>query len=129
MTEAVLAGTSRAPARCLVRSGPRRRADSATDVRAGRGRALESTENADPGAEPDATRGSEAAGGESDAERARAFENIRSAAKFFGVAMQETDWRQLGRRPRNGRTPEDRKESARKAAATRKRNERRQPDT
>ncbi|RBP12013.1 hypothetical protein DFR50_115120 [Roseiarcus fermentans] len=63
-----------------------------------------------------------------DADRARAFENIKSAARFFGVAMQETDWRQLGRRPHVGRTAEDRKASARKAV-TRKRGEPEPPET
>ena len=73
--------------------------------------------------------GSDQTVGADDAERARAFENIRRAAQFFGVDMQETDWRQLGRRPRARRTSEDRQESARKAASTRKRNERGRPET
>jgi hypothetical protein len=67
--------------------------------------------------------------GVSDAERELAFENIKSAAQFFGVDMKETDWRQLGRRPHTGRTAEDRKESARKAAATRKRKDAARPET
>jgi len=40
--------------------------------------------------------------------------------------MTETDWRQLGRRPSTGRTAEDRKESAREAAVTRRRREERE---
>jgi hypothetical protein len=35
--------------------------------------------------------------------------------------MTETDWTQLGTTPHTGRTAEDRKTSAREAAATRKR--------
>ena len=33
----------------------------------------------------------------SDADRDLAFANIHRAAKYFGVEMRETDWRQLGR--------------------------------
>ena len=43
----------------------------------------------------------------SDDERDLAFANIERAAEHFGVALAETDWAQLGRRPA-------------KAAATRK---------
>lgn len=68
--------------------------------------------------------GSDQSAGAGDADRARAFENIRRAAEFFGVDMQA-----LGRRPRARRTVEDRQESARKAAAARKRKERRPPET
>jgi len=32
----------------------------------------------------------------SDAEREVAFANIQKAAKYFGIEMHETDWRQLG---------------------------------
>jgi hypothetical protein len=39
-----------------------------------------------------------------DADRDLAFANIRKAAQHFGVQMKETDWRQLGSRPR-GRKP------------------------
>jgi hypothetical protein len=35
----------------------------------------------------------------SDADRDRAFANIRKAAEHFGVDVAETDWRQLGKRP------------------------------
>ncbi len=31
----------------------------------------------------------------SDAERDLAFANIRKAARYYGVEMRETDWRQL----------------------------------
>jgi hypothetical protein len=34
-----------------------------------------------------------------DAERDRAFANIKAAAKHFDVDVAETDWKQLGRRP------------------------------
>ena len=64
--------------------------------------------------------------GVTDEERELAFANIRTAAHYYGVDMTETDWRQLGRTPHTGRTAEDRRESARKAAATRKRHEREQ---
>ena len=37
--------------------------------------------------------------GVSDAERDLAFANIRRAAAHYGVDLQETDWRQLGKRP------------------------------
>jgi hypothetical protein len=57
----------------------------------------------------------------SDQERALAFANIKKAAQHYGVDMTETDWTQLGRAPHTGRTAEDRKKSARKGAATRKR--------
>ena len=57
-----------------------------------------------------------------DAERAKAFANIRKAAKHYGVEISESDWHQLGKRPSTGRTREDIRSSARKAAATRKRN-------
>jgi hypothetical protein len=59
----------------------------------------------------------------SDEDRALAFANIKKAAKYYGVDMIETDWTQLGRNPHTGRTAADRKKSARKAAATRKRRE------
>jgi len=56
----------------------------------------------------------------SDEDRELAFANIRKAANYYGIDMTETDWTQLGGRPHTGRTVEDRKKSARKAAATRK---------
>ncbi len=58
--------------------------------------------------------------GVGDADRKLAFANIQKAAEFYGVEISETDWTQLGRTPRTGRTPGDRQKSARKAAATRK---------
>jgi hypothetical protein len=60
--------------------------------------------------------------GVSDEDRELAFANIEKAANYYGIDMTETDWTQLGRAPHTGRTAEDRRESARKAAATRKRN-------
>ena len=61
--------------------------------------------------------------GVSDADRALAFANIKKAAKHYGVEMSESDWHELGRRPSTGRTAEDRKKSAQKAARTRKEHE------
>ena len=58
-----------------------------------------------------------------DEDRELAFANIKKAADHYGVEMTETDWRQLGKNPSTGRTAEDRRESAREAAATRKRRE------
>ncbi len=63
--------------------------------------------------------------GVEDADRDLAFLNIKKAAEFYGVEMNETDWRELGKAPRTGRTAEDRQKSARKAAETRKKNGRR----
>ena len=54
-------------------------------------------------------------------ERELAWANIKKAAKHFGVEISEKDWHELGTRPRTGRTTADRKKSARKAVATRKR--------
>ena len=59
--------------------------------------------------------------GVSDEAREAAFANIKKAAKHYGVEMSESDWTQLGRKPSTGRTRTDRKKSARKATATRKR--------
>ncbi len=59
--------------------------------------------------------------GVSDADRSLAFANIREAASHYGVETSESDWRELGRSPSTGRTAADRRRSARKAAATRKR--------
>jgi hypothetical protein len=61
--------------------------------------------------------------GVSDADRKLAFVNIKKAAKHYGVEMSESDWHQLGSKPSTGRTAEDRSESAKKAAATRKQRE------
>ena len=58
--------------------------------------------------------------GVSKEERSLAFANIEKAAKHYGIKMGETNWKQLGSTPRTGRTAEDRRKSARKAAATRK---------
>jgi hypothetical protein len=58
--------------------------------------------------------------GVSDEERKLAFANIKKAAKHYGVDMSESDWHELGRHPSTGRTAEDRKKSAQKAAETRK---------
>lgn len=37
--------------------------------------------------------------GVSESERDAAFANIRKAAAHYGVDIEETDWRQLGKRP------------------------------
>jgi hypothetical protein len=58
--------------------------------------------------------------GVSDEDRDLAFANIKKAAKHYDVEMTEKDWRELGRKPSTGRTAEDRRESAQKAAETRK---------
>jgi len=62
--------------------------------------------------------------GVSDEDRELAFANIKKAAKYYSIDMTETDWTQLGRTPHTGQTAEDRRKSARKAAATRKRHRR-----
>lgn len=59
--------------------------------------------------------------GVSDEDRDLAFANIKKAARHYGVEMSESDWKELGRRPSTGRTAADRRDSALKAAATRKR--------
>ncbi len=59
--------------------------------------------------------------GVDDAERDLAFANITKAAKHYDVDLSESAWRELGRKPSTGRTAGDRKRSAKKAAATRKR--------
>jgi hypothetical protein len=48
--------------------------------------------------------------------RALAFANIKKAAQYYGVDLSEESWQELGVHPQRNR-----KESARKAAATRKR--------
>ncbi len=35
----------------------------------------------------------------SDEDREQAFENIKKAARHYGVDMEETSWRQLGKHP------------------------------
>jgi hypothetical protein len=59
--------------------------------------------------------------GVSPEERELAFANIKKAAKHYHVDVSEADWEALGSRPKTGRTAADRRTSARKAAATRKR--------
>lgn len=54
-------------------------------------------------------------------ERELAFANIKKAAKHYGVDLSEKKATDLPTRPRTGRTAADRKKSARKAVATRKR--------
>ena len=56
----------------------------------------------------------------SDAERDVAFANIKEAAKHYGVDVSEAGWNELGRQPRTRRTTAQRKKSAAKGAATRK---------
>jgi hypothetical protein len=62
--------------------------------------------------------------GVSDEDRELAFANIKKAANYYGIDVTETDWMQLGKSPHTGRTAEDRRRSAREAAATRERHER-----
>jgi SpoVK/Ycf46/Vps4 family AAA+-type ATPase len=69
----------------------------------------------------------------SDSDRARAFENIKKAARHYDVELSETDWRELGVRPQPRRKASasegaqtrmrtgQAKKAARKGAATRKR--------
>ncbi len=54
-------------------------------------------------------------------ERELAFANIKKAAKHYGVDLSEMSVADIPKRPRTGRTAADRKRSAKKAAATRKR--------
>ena len=58
--------------------------------------------------------------GVSDEDRDLAFANIKKAAKHYGVELSERNWKELGREPSTGRSTADRKKSAKKAAATRK---------
>ena len=58
--------------------------------------------------------------GVSDQDRKLAFANIKKAAEHYGVDMTERDWQDLGKHPSTGRTAEDRRRSAQKAAETRK---------
>jgi len=60
----------------------------------------------------------------SDEERELAFANIKKAAEHYGVDMSEKQWKELGSHPSTGRTAEDRRKSAQKAAETRKEHER-----
>ena len=59
--------------------------------------------------------------GVSDEARRQAFANIKKAAAYYGVDVSEKRWEELGTRPSTGRTAADRRRSARKGAATRKR--------
>jgi hypothetical protein len=59
--------------------------------------------------------------GVSDEDRKLAFANIKKAARHYGVDMSEDEWKELGSHPSTGRTAEDSRESAKKAAETRKR--------
>jgi hypothetical protein len=61
----------------------------------------------------------------SDKDRELAFANIKKAAEHYGVDIAEMRWTDLGRTPRTGPTAGDRRKSARKAAATRKKREQR----
>jgi len=54
--------------------------------------------------------------GVSNADRALAFANIEKAARYYGVDLSETNWRQLGAHPVAGR-----KASAARAVATKRR--------
>jgi hypothetical protein len=56
----------------------------------------------------------------SDDERELAFANIKQAADYYGVNMSESEWEDLGSRPRTGRTAEDRRKSARAAVETKR---------
>ena len=53
--------------------------------------------------------------GVSDADRELAFANIQKAAKYYGVDLSETSWRELGVHPQRHR-----KEAAAKAIATKR---------
>jgi len=56
----------------------------------------------------------------SDEERELAFANITAAARYYGVDMSESNWHELGDRPKTGRTSADRERAAQQAAKTRK---------
>jgi hypothetical protein len=56
----------------------------------------------------------------SDEDRELAFANIEAAADYYGVHMSESEWQDLGSRPHTGRTAEERRESARAAAETKR---------
>jgi len=58
--------------------------------------------------------------GVSDDDRELAFANIKKAAAHYDVELTESNWTELGRHPRTGRTAASRRASGRKAAATRK---------
>jgi hypothetical protein len=56
----------------------------------------------------------------SDEKRALAFANIKKAADYYDVDVSESDCHELGSRSRTGRTAEDRRESARAGAETKR---------
>lgn len=59
--------------------------------------------------------------GVSDVERDLGFANIKKAARYYGVEMRESEWKELGRRPSTGRPASARRATARQAAETRAR--------
>ncbi len=59
--------------------------------------------------------------GVSDAERTRAFANIKLAAKHFGVEVTEKSWKELGSAPSTGLTQATRKKAAARGATRRRR--------
>ena len=68
--------------------------------------------------------------GVSDQERQQAFANIKKAAKHYGVAVSESEWKELARtRKRRGdgqKKTRARKRGAKRAAATRKKKTRKE---
>jgi hypothetical protein len=56
----------------------------------------------------------------SGADRDVAFANIKKAAKHYGVDISESNWSELGSKPRTGLTTAQRKKAAKRGAATRK---------
>jgi hypothetical protein len=56
--------------------------------------------------------------GVSNQERELAFANIKQAADYYGVQMNESKWQDLGSEPHTGRTAAERRESARAALET-----------
>ena len=57
-------------------------------------------------------------------DRALAFANIKKAALHYGVDVSESSWKQLGTRPKTGRTAADRRRAAQAGAKTRARRRR-----
>jgi hypothetical protein len=62
--------------------------------------------------------------GVSEDDRALAFENIKKAAKYYGIDLSETSWRDLGVHPPTRKRTGVAKTAARKAAATRRKKSR-----
>lgn len=58
--------------------------------------------------------------GVTDAQRALAFANIKQAAQYFGLRVNETDWRQLGCHPHTGRTAGEKRASSRAGVQTKR---------